>query len=369
MSDTGSDGSVDLDDPAAVSNADPSGMLDAVLSLPRRLREGYEAGRAVEQLPEAASLTAVALCGMGGSGVGGDVVRALYRDRLTVPLEVVKDATLPEFCGRDTLVVCSSYSGNTAETLACFDVASEWGCRVVAVATGGELARRAQDRGVPVIGIPGGSPAPRAALGQMLGGTLGALESMGLIPAVVQDVDESVGVLEELAREVAPSVPERDNPAKVLAAWIADRVPVIWGAEGIAAVAATRWKTELNENAKIPAFSSALPELDHNEVVGWAEGRGAGFVIVALRHEGEHPAVDARFPISAQIAAESGADPREVWARLGHSTLAHVLYLSMLGSATSVYLGIARGVDPTPIEAIDRLKRVLEEEEDGTAPG
>ena len=124
-------------------------------------------------------------------------------------------------------------------------------------------------------------------------------------------------------------------------------------------MAASRWKTELNENAKIPAFAASLPELDHNEVVGWSEGTGKGFVILALRHDGEHPEVAKRFPASIQIAEESGAETREVRAR-GQCSLARVLSLVMLGGATSVYLGMLRGFDPTPIEAIDRLKAVLE---------
>ncbi|MFN2544825.1 MAG: bifunctional phosphoglucose/phosphomannose isomerase [Actinomycetota bacterium] len=353
-------GGLDLDDTDAVSKGDPAGMLDAVLSLPRRLRAGFEAGRSLSPLPDASSLSAIVLCGMGGSGVAGDVVRALYRDRLTIPLEVVKDAVLPEFCGRDTLVVCSSFSGNTAETLACFDAASDRGCRLLALSTGGELAVRAAERGVPTATIPDDAPAPRAALGELLGASLGALESMGLLPPVVEDIDESAGGLEDLAEELGPGVELPDNPAKVLATWIGERVAVVWGAEGIASVAATRWKTELNENAKTPAFSSSLPELDHNEVVGWTKAKGQGFVVIALRHHDESGEVAVRFPVSLQIAAEAGCETQEVWAA-GQSPLAKALSLSMMGSAASVYLGLLRGVDPTPIEAIDRLKRVLAE--------
>jgi glucose/mannose-6-phosphate isomerase len=350
----------DLEDPQEVEKADPSGMLRAVLGLAGQCREGYELGRSVQRLPDATSLSSIVVCGMGGSGVAGDVIRALYRDRLTVPMDVVKDGVLPEYCGRDTLVVCSSFSGNTAETLACFDAALDRGCRALAISSGGELSRRAEAGGVPVVSIPSDPPAPRAALGLLLFGALGAIATMGLIPSVVEDLDETTKVLEELAGELDPKADE--NPAKELAAWIDDRVVVVWGADGIGAVAATRWKTELNENAKLPAFAAALPELDHNEVVGWSEGAGKPFALVVLRHHGERPEVAARFPISMQIAEESGAEVREVWAR-GESGLARVLSLVMLGGAASVYLGIARGFDPTPIAAIDRLKRVLDEAE------
>ena len=351
---------LDLDDPKAVAEGDPSGMLDAVLGLAQQCRDGYRTGREVRQLPDASTVTSIAMCGMGGSGVAGDIVRAMYRGRLPVPLDVVKDAELPEFCGRETLVVCSSFSGNTAETLACFDEASERGCRLLGLSSGGELARRAEERGVPMVLIPDDPPAPRAAIGLLLGGTLGALESMGLVPAVAADLAEAGEVLEVIAQEVGPRTQRGDNPAKFLAEWIGDRIPVVWGADGLGSVAATRWKTELNENAKTPAFASSLPELDHNEVVGWSRGAGDGFAVIALRHEGERHEVALRFPVSLELAAESGVNVREVKAR-GQSALARVLSLVLMGGATSVYLGLLRGFDPMPIEAIDRLKRALEE--------
>jgi glucose/mannose-6-phosphate isomerase len=350
----------DLDDPKAVAQADPSGMLQAVLALPLHLREGYRAGRAVQELPDGASVSSIAMCGMGGSGVAADIVRAIYRDRLPMPLEVNKDPELPEFCGRETLVVCSSFSGNTAETLACFDEASARGCHVVALASGGALVDRARELGVPVVQIPPDAPAPRAALGLLLGATLGVLESMGLIPAVGTDLEEAGAVLETIAGEVGPEIPVRDNPAKTLAQWIGDRIPVVWGAEGLGSVAAVRWKTELNENAKTPAWASSLPELDHNEVVGWSKGAGERFVVLALRHPGERPEVAARFAPSLELIAESGGESHEISAR-GLSALARILSLTMMGSATSVYFGLLRGFDPMPIEAIDRLKRALED--------
>src|SRR5207248_9181329 len=138
-------------------------------------------------------------CGMGGSGGGGDVVRVLVRDRLTVPVEVVKDLVLPEHCSHATLVVCSSFSGNTAETLACFDQALARGCRVLAVSSGGELRARAEAAGLPALVVPDDVPAPRAALGYLLFSTLGALEAMGVVPALSADVEDAAHTLDELA--------------------------------------------------------------------------------------------------------------------------------------------------------------------------
>jgi glucose/mannose-6-phosphate isomerase len=347
-----------LDDLAALAANDPSGMLEAVLGLAAQCREGYGAGLGASDLPSGDGVTAVAICGMGGSGVSGDVIRALYRDRLTLPVTVAKGPALPAFCGKDTLVVVSSYSGRTAETLACFDQAGDWGCRLVAVTSGGELGRRAAEQAVAVVPVPPGFQ-PRAAVGHLTFGALGALEAMGVIPTLGDEVDHVAGVLERLRNRIGPEIPVAENPAKRLAVAIGDRFPVVWGADGIGSVAAGRWRTELNENAKVPAFSAALPELDHNEVVGWSAGSGDRFVLLTLRHGGEHPDVAARFPVSVEVALTAGLPHHEVEAD-GDTPLSSLMSLVMLGGAVSVYLAALRGVDPTPIEAITRIKKSLE---------
>jgi glucose/mannose-6-phosphate isomerase len=348
----------DLDDPAALRAADPGGMLDAVLALPDHCRPAYELGRSAPALPGPDGVAAIAFCGMGGSAVAGDVIAALAAATSPVPVSVVRSPELPAHCGPRTLTIVSSYSGDTAETLSAFEDAARRGGPVIAVTSGGALAARADELGAPCLRVPGGFAMPRAAFAFLSLAPLGALEAMGLLPGVADEVDEAASRLRELVRACGPDSGTGSNPAKALARGLRDRVPVIWGADGVAAVAASRWKTQLNENAKVPAFWSALPELDHNEVVGWAEGRGRGFAVVALRHDGEHPEVAARFPPSTAIAAASGAEVHEVWAR-ARSPLARLLELVMHGDLVATYLGIARGVDPTPIEAINRLKRSL----------
>ena len=350
---------IDLDDPRALARADPSHMLHAVLELPKHCLDGYRRGRDTLNLPAGESLSAVAVCGMGGSGVAGDVLAALYRDRLGIPVVVVKNPVLPEFCGKDTLVVCSSYSGTTGETLACYEEATARGCRVVVVSSGGELARRVGPDDCALVTVPEGFQ-PRAAIGYVAFGLLGALEAVGVVPSLETEVEHCARVLERQAEEVGPDRPVTENPAKSLAMAIGPRVPVIWGADGLGAVAATRWKTQLNENAKVPAFASSVPELSHNEVVGWSNGTGEGFFLVSLRHGEEHPDVAARFDVSADVVAASGIERREVRAP-GRSPLADLMWLVMAGDAVSVYLGCLRGFDPTPIEAITTIKRALEE--------
>lgn len=348
---------IDLDDAAALRAADPQGMLGVVAELPAQCREGYALGRGASGLPSADGVTSIVFCGMGGSAIAGDVIRALAWDRLPIPVNVVRTPELPAHCGPDTLVFASSYSGDTAETVAMFDEAADRGCRLVAVASGGRLAERAEARAA-FLRLPGGFAMPRAAFGLLSLAPLGALEAMGMVRGFGDELEDAAAALEGVLGACGPGAPTAGNPAKALARAIGERTPVVWGADGIAAVAAVRWAAGFNENAKVPAVASAMPELDHNEIVGWSAGRGLPFFLIALRHEGEHPEVSARFPLSMEIASSSGLETEEVWA-LGGSPLARLLCLVLRGDLSTTYLAIARGVDPMPIEAIARLKREL----------
>jgi glucose/mannose-6-phosphate isomerase len=174
-----------------------------------------------------------------------------------------------------------------------------------------------------------------------------------------EDLARASAVLAELAADLGPAVPEHPNEAKAVARWLGERIPVIWGSEGVSEAAAWRWKCAFNENAEVPAFSSALPELDHHEVVGWAEGRGTSFALLVLREEGEHRSVGPRIAATLEEVAASGIVWREVWGR-GDTPLSRALSLMLLGDTASAYHALGRGVDPAPIEAIARLKARLE---------
>jgi glucose/mannose-6-phosphate isomerase len=294
---------------------------------------------------------------MGGSAVAGDVLRQGFRDRLPVPVEVNRSPILPAFAGPHTLVLSSSYSGNTSETLAASREAIRRGCRMIAVTSGGELARLCAEHGVAVATVASGFQ-PRAALGHLAFSTLGTLEAAGLLPPLGTEVDAVGSALAQLARGLGPDVATEENPAKELAAWIGERIPVVWGAEGIGVVAAMRWKTQFNENGKVPAWFASMSELDHNEVVGWVPPLGGQAAVIALRSDHEPPELTARFPLSADIARDAGAIVRDVEVG-GRPALASLLSLIMIGDFTSCYVGLRRGHDPTPVDAITRLKTAL----------
>ena len=347
-----------LDDPAALGASDPGGMLALVADLAQQLRQGFDVGRGTSSLPGLQDIRSVVVCGMGGSGIVGDVLRASFADRMSVPLIAVKGYGLPAFCGPATMLLAVSYSGETEETLACYSQGVAAGCPAIAVSSGGRLADLAAADGVAHVLVPGHIPAPRAALGYLAGASAGVLEGVGLIPEAGQDVHRASDAVETLAAELAPERPLRENRAKSLAAWLLERIPVVWASEGVAEAAALRWKTQLNENAKVPAFHAVLPELDHNEIEGWTRGSGSPFGLVILRHPGEHPRIARRVQATLEAITGSDLECREVHSE-GSAPMETALSLAILGDFVSTYLAILRGVDPTPVQALTELKERL----------
>jgi glucose/mannose-6-phosphate isomerase len=343
-----------LDDPAALSAGDPSGMLEAFGRTGEQLDEAYRGAREA-RVPPGGEARSVAICAMGGSAAAGDIVAAASNGHVRVPVSVVRGYRLPAAVGPQDLVACVSYSGDTEETLAAHAEAVTRGAAAVAICSGGELARRAEEAGTPVVRIPGSAPVPRAGLGELVGGLLGVLVAAAAIPATDPEVDEAARILESAAREQGPETPVADNEAKQIAEWVGDRIPIVWGSEGISSAAAWRWKTAFNENAEVPAFASALPELDHHEVVGWTGDRGKGFRLVVLREGGEHPRVQARLDATLEEVAGSSLEWREVRAG-GTSSLTRAMTLALAGDLTTAYHALSRGIDPAAMTALVRIK-------------
>jgi len=347
-----------LDDPSRLAELDASGHLQHLAGLGSQLRRGYEAGRAAAGASSAAGARAIVICGMGGSGVAADVLRALYAERLPIPLLASKGYRLPAFADPDSLVVAISFSGNTEETLTAYGEAVDRGCRVVAISCGGKLARLAAADGVAHVHPPSDVPMPRMAIGDLCASLIGVLEAGGILPPAGDDVERAAGVLDALAARLAPERPSSKNPAKDLAVWIGSRTPVIWGSEGLAEAPAARFRTQVNENAKSPAFSAVLPELDHNEIEGWSAGTGPGYALVTLRHPLEHARVADRLAATLEAIAASGLESREVSAE-GIEPLEILFSLVMHADFAATYLALLRGKDPTPIPVLLSLKERL----------
>ena len=334
---------------------DPQGMLGDVLTQPLQLGDALwraqSAGIGARDQPGG-----LVVCGMGGSAIGGDLAAAALGDRATRPIFTVRGYALDSWITPDTLVLCASYSGETEETLACFHAARAVGAARVALTTGGELARCSREEDVPVIGVPAGMQ-PRAAVLYMLVGTLECASLCGAAPGINAEIDTATALLERLVEEWGPDS-RGDSEAKATARALHGTIPVVHGA-GPTVAPARRWRTQINENAKAAAYSSELPEANHNEICGWERGaQAAPLSAVFLEDPDQHPRVYNRIELTAAEVERAGAPVVRVQAR-GDSRLERVLSLVLLGDLVSVYLAALDGIDPTPVEPIERFKAAL----------
>lgn len=325
-------------------------MLDDVLAIPDHLRDALWRIESARLAP--ADSAGVLVCGMGGSAIGGDLAAAALGDRLTRPLLTIRGYALPAWTTPEWTVLCSSYSGETEETIACFGAAAELGARRIVASTGGSLADAARAAGVPVVGLPGLLPAPRTAVAYMfaIGAEVAALA--GVAPRIDGEIEAAALALEgrrEALQELAVEMANR----------LGGTLPVMTGADLTTAVA-RRWKTQVNENAKLPAFFSELPEADHNELCGWAgaASSGAKLSAVLLEDASQHPREQRRFELTAEAIESAGATVVRV-ETVGESRVERLLWAVMLGDLVSLALAKTRGVDPLPLEAIEDLKAGL----------
>lgn len=351
----------DLDDLKALGALDSQDVLGAVERFPEQCREAWAIGRAASGLPSGDGIESIVVLGMGGSGVSGDVIQAVVEPRLPVPFRTIKSyGPIPGWVGRNTLAFAVSYSGSTEETVAALQEVHHRGARVVTISSGGPLREMATDLGLASVQIPTGLQ-PRASLGYLTLPILAVLASMGLVPDPETDVDEAVKVLGELAAERHRDRKVSDNPAKDLAQRIHGRIPVVYGAHGIGATAAYRFKCDLNEYGKTPAIWHFLPELDHNEIVGWnqlASLTSERFVCILLRDAEDSERVDLRFDITRELIEKSFAEVVELRSE-GTSELARLLSLIFVTQLAAIYVGLSYDVDPGPVEVIQRLKSEL----------
>jgi glucose/mannose-6-phosphate isomerase len=322
-------------------------MPDDILAIPAQLRDAL--WRIESARLEPGEAAGVLVCGMGGSAIGGDLAAAALGDRLTRPLLTVRGYELPSWVTPEWTVLASSYSGETEETLACFEAAEALGARRIVASTGGALVDVARAAGVPVVGLPG-ILQPRAAVAYMFAVAAEVAALAGAGPRLHTEIDAAASFLEARSEELRARAAE-------LAASLDDAAPVVYGAD-LTAPAARRWKTQLNENAKLPAFFAELPEADHNELCGWGGAPAARLAAVLLEDSDQHPRERRRFELTAETIAAGGAEALRV-ETVGETRVERLLWAVMLGDLLSVELAEARGVDPTPVEAIEAFKAAL----------
>jgi glucose/mannose-6-phosphate isomerase len=343
---------------AAIARVDPSDQLGDVLALPEHLRDAlWRVESAIMQ--DWDTTAGLVVAGMGGSAIGGALARAAMGDHASRPIFVTRAYGLPPWTTPDTMVLCASYSGETEETLACYESAGALGAKRTVVTTGGRLAEMARADGVPVIPLPGGFQ-PRAAVAYMIVAALEVAALCGAGPRLTSEIDVAASHTEQLVAEWGPDAPE-DSLAKELARGLNGTTPVVAGA-GLTSPIAYRWKTQINENAKQPCFSNELPELDHNEICGW-EGAAelnppARFSAVFLDDSDAHPRVKERMHLTERLIAGNAAASYRLETR-GQTAIERVISLVLLGDLVSIYLATLRGVDPGPVRLLDELKAAL----------
>jgi glucose/mannose-6-phosphate isomerase len=329
----------------AIRAVDPGGMLDAVQQMPDHLRDALWRieGARLGSMEASAAI----VCGMGGSAIGGELAAAALGDRLLKPLITVRGYELPSWAPAGSAVLCSSYSGNTEETLAGYEAAEALGAQRLVAATGGKLADSARRDGVPVIGLPAGLR-PRAAVAYMFCAATEVAVLALAAPRIHDEVEAAAAHLEARSDEIA----ER---AVGLAEQIGGATPVIYGSD-LTIPIAYRWKCQLNENSKLPAFSSALPEADHNELEGWdGAGGSGGFACVLLDDRDQHPRERRRIELTGELIGSAAEAVVRLEAE-GETRTARLFELVMLGDLLSLHLAARRGVDPSTMERIDAIK-------------
>ncbi len=347
-----------LDRPDQWISIDPKSMCSLVQSFPEQIKAaaGTIANSAV---PDRARFRSLIVTGLGGSAIGGDLVHSIAGSQLKIPLIVNRDYNLPGFVDESSLVIACSYSGNTEETLSAYRQALSARAPVLCITSGGRLEALAKADGYPVLALPGGLP-PRAALGHSLLTLLLALQKMGFLPDLEGSVCEAAELLDQLNERYGASNPESGNPAKMLANSLSGKVAAIYGSAGMMDSVAFRWRTQIEENAKNLAFHQAIPEMNHNEIVGWRYPsetlRQIG--VVMLRDRSDHAQVQRRFDLTRQVLEGKAGALHEIWSE-GSSPLARVLSLVFLGDYVSLYMAYLNGTDPSPVEAIDFLKANL----------
>jgi glucose/mannose-6-phosphate isomerase len=351
-----------LESPETYRLLDPSGMLRHLVQFPEECQRAWHNATDFGYPKDYLKVDKVVIAGMGGSAIGGDFVRRLAMLENTLPVWVHRDYGLPPYVDRNTLLIFSSYSGNTEETLSCFSDSLRTQARKIVLTTGGKLKSLAEKERIPVLTIDYEAP-PRAAFSHSFVSLLGIFHSLRFLQDKSADMQESLAVMKRVEDSVSERTPLDANPAKQLAADLYGRLAVIYGA-GLLSDVALRWKTQVNENSKAWAFHEVFPELNHNAVVGYPfpDEQRHKVMVVLLHSASLHPRISTRYHVTSEILTKAGIKHKRIEAT-GRSPLAQMLGTVLLGDYVSYYLALLNRTDPMPVPVIDTLKSRLAQSE------
>ena len=350
-----------LDDLEKISEIDRSNMLDTLNQFPDQIKEAIEIAQTAK-MDHFIKIDDVLITGMGGSGISGDMVTRLFRDKVDIPIVVNKEYDLPKWARKDTLAIFFSYSGNTEETLSAFKIASQKKCKIVSISSGGKLQELSEKRGVAHIKIPSGFQ-PRAAVAYSLFTLIVILRRTDLLKNTIEsDIEETIAITQDVIDNNKKSVVEESNFSKQMARKILNTIPQIYG-WGFYYPIATRWRQQLNENSKVIAREDVVSESNHNDIVGWSLNPEASknFSCILFRDkDNESLNMSTRLNFMKNLFEDSVANIIEIHPK-GKSKLAKMMYTMCLGDFLSCYLAILRNIDPTPVDIITELKQRLAE--------
>lgn len=339
---------------------DKSNMLDLLFDFPNQCRAALDIAGRVQILFEKSDFTKIVFTGLGGSAIGADFVKSYLYSESRIPIIVSREYEVPAYVDSSTLVFVASYSGNTEETLSAYKEVKSRGATIIAISSGGTLKEFALKDKITFIAIPQGIP-PRCAFGYQSIIPLVVLGKLGLIKDHAPYVNQAIRILEELSNNsLSPKIAQKDNIAKALAAGLHNKFAVIYSPSVHFDFCSIRMRGQIAENSKALASSHVFPEMNHNEIVGWANPKKLfkDFAVVMLRDKGVHPRVSLRMDITRDILKKEGLKVFEVWSR-GEELLSRIFSLVFIGDFISYYLAILYGIDPTPVERVTYLKNEL----------
>lgn len=341
-----------------INQYDPKGMRNLILNFPQQAEEAVTIGNAAKIKLNTKNVEQIIVSGLGGSAIGGDLIRAYFADKCEVPVIVNRHYYFPKYVGTNSLVIISSYSGNTEETTASYKDAIKRKAKIFCITSGGEVERMAKKYKHPYIKIPGGLP-PRAALGYSFFTMLIALSKLGFIKDQKKEIKETLALLSDLSSRYG-NHDSTDNTALNLAKTLQGKLPLIYSAADKFDTVNTRWRGQITENAKTLAFGHVFPELNHNEIVGWEVLKDImkNIHVVILRDKEDYKRIQLRMDVTKGIIGDLADGITEVHSE-GKSLLARTFSLLYLADWLSFYLAILNGVDPSPVKQIDFLKEEL----------
>ena len=339
---------------------DKSDMYGVISNMPDQIREAVKLAEEYSPNIDSESVSSILFAGMGGSAIGGDLVHSILAGECKLPMSVVRNYELPIWSGESTLLLVSSYSGNTEESLSSYKDAIKKGCKIICVTTGGKLLELANNDEVPVLIIPAGLP-PRGAIAYSSIPWLLIFASLGMIKNRSSDIESMATELEKVIKEYGNYDSGQDNPALSVAKKAVGKIPLIYVSTGSFSVIGKRWANQIQENAKMLAYTNELPEMNHNEIMGWhLTGLTKESVLpIFINSDRYHPRVKLRFDISSKLIENKSGEVVKI-NPTGENLITQLFSLIVMGDFISYYLSLMNNLDPGPVDIIHELKEQLD---------